>query len=127
MNTYLSVLKQYADFKGRARRREFWTFTLVNVAIGVLLNMLAMVPGLEIISMIVYAVFALALLIPSLAVSFRRMHDTGRSAWWLLISLVPFVGAIVLLVFYLLDSQPGDNKYGPNPKGVGVVAPAAVS
>ncbi|MEF2278572.1 DUF805 domain-containing protein [Deinococcus sp. YIM 134068] len=76
-------------------------------------------------SLVLTVVYGLAVLLPSLAVGVRRLHDTGRPGWWLLIGLVPFVGGIVLLIFYVLDSQPGSNTWGPNPKGVGGTAGAA--
>ena len=72
---------------------------------------------------LVFGVLVLAIVIPSIAVTFRRLHDTDRSAWWILIGLIPFLGALVLLVFTLLDGTPGDNRYGPDPKGVGAPAP----
>ena len=65
-----------------------------------------------------YLIYTLAFLLPSIAVAIRRLHDTGRTGWWLLLALIPLIGAIVLIVFYCLDSQPGENEYGPNPKGV---------
>ena len=118
MEWYMVVIRKYAQFSGRARRREYWTFTLVNLAIYIVGAILAGLLGrLGIIVSGLVTVFSLAVLIPGLAVSFRRMHDIGRSAWWLLIALVPIVGGIVLLVFCAQDSQPGDNQYGPNPKG----------
>ena len=67
---------------------------------------------------VLVSLYALVLLLPSLAVGARRLHDTGRSGWWLLIGLVPLIGSIVLIIFFVLDSQPGDNPYGPNPKGM---------
>lgn len=118
MNTYLEVLKKYADFSGRSRRREYWLFLLINILIGFVIGFMFGVIGFPDIGTIVSVVYSLAILIPGLALSFRRLHDTGRSAWWLLIAFIPVIGAVVLLVFYALDSQPGDNKYGPNPKGV---------
>ncbi len=121
MNYYTDVLKQYAVFSGRTRRKEFWMFTLFNFIIAIVLFGLAAAtsrggqPGG--IFMILYYLYALAVLLPSLGVAVRRLHDTGRSGWWLLIGLVPFVGGIIVLIFYCLDSQPGENKWGPNPKG----------
>ena len=110
MDWYLAVWKKYAVFDGRARRTEYWTFALVNFVIG----LLAYIPiPFLLIPLLVYDIAAL---IPGLAVAVRRLHDTGRSGWWLLIGLVPLAGAIILLVFYLTDSQPGSNQYGPNPK-----------
>lgn len=122
MEWYLKVLRSYAHFEGRARRREYWYFTLINVLIAVAL---ALIDGALDISLL-SPLYTLAVFIPGLAVSVRRLHDTGRSGWWLLLSLVPLVGAIVVLVFMCLDSEPGANQYGPPPKGAVVpTSPAA--
>ncbi len=114
MNWYLGVLKKYAEFSGRARRTEYWMFVLFNLIISAVIGVIdRSVLGSNALGII----YSLAVLIPSLAVSVRRLHDTGRSGWWLLIGLVPILGWIVLLVFAVQDSQPGANQYGPNPKG----------
>lgn len=121
MNWYLSVLRQYAVFKGRARRKEYWFFILFNLIASLLLTVVDFMTGslnAELGMGLLSGLYSLAVLIPSLAVTVRRLHDTGRTGWWLLIGLIPLIGAIVLLVFMLLDSQPGDNPYGANPKGV---------
>lgn len=114
MNWYLEVLKKYAVFSGRARRMEYWMFTLVNIIISVAVMILDYVildtKG------ILYIIYCFAVFIPSLAVLVRRLHDTSRSGWWFFISLVPFIGSIWLLVLTCLDSTPGSNEYGPNPK-----------
>ena len=114
MNWYLGVLKKYAVFGGRARRKEYWMFVLFNVLITLALGIVEgiVLPG----SSVLPGLYSLAVLVPGLAVSVRRLHDTGRTGWWVLISLVPIIGAIVLLVFMVLDSQPGENAFGPNPK-----------
>lgn len=113
MNWYLEVLKKYAVFSGRARRTEYWMFFLFNFIISFVLAFIeGIVGGPGIIGLL----YSLAVLIPGIAVSVRRLHDTNRSGWWLLIGLVPLIGAIVLLVFMVQDSQQGDNHYGPNPK-----------
>jgi uncharacterized membrane protein YhaH (DUF805 family) len=114
MNYYLDVLKKYAVFTGRARRKEYWMFFLFNIIISFVIGFIDGLVGTVGILSIVYA---LGMLLPGLGVSIRRLHDTDRSGWWLFISLVPIVGFIVLLVFLVSDSQPGENKYGPNPKG----------
>ncbi|HEY0721891.1 MAG TPA: DUF805 domain-containing protein [Gammaproteobacteria bacterium] len=115
MNWYMEVLKKYANFSGRSRRTEYWMFTLFNIIISVVLSIVDGVVGtLGILSMLYF----LAILIPSLAVSIRRLHDTNRSGWWLLVGLIPFIGAIVLLVFMVQDSQPSTNQFGDNPKAV---------
>lgn len=133
MNEYLNVVRNhYADFRGRARRREYWMFALINGIVSVILqlpyqmqifsaasNGLDPVPtGLGLVSLVLTALYGLALFLPSLAVTIRRLHDTGRSGWWVLISLIPLLGGVVLLIFLVLDSQPGPNKWGPNPKGM---------
>ena len=113
MNWYIEVLKKYAVFSGRARRKEYWMFVLFYIIFGIILGIIEGIIG---ISGILTGLYCLALLIPSIAVSVRRLHDIGRTGWWVLICLVPIVGSIVLLIFMLLDSQPGDNQYGPFPK-----------
>lgn len=112
MNWYLGVLKKYADFSGRARRKEFWMFALINFVVMIVLSIVDGVIGMPVLG----AIYALGVLIPSIAVGARRMHDTGRSGWWLLLGLIPVIG-LVLIIFFVLDSTPGDNQYGPNPKG----------
>ena len=121
MNWYIGVLKKYLDFSGRAQRMEYWMFTLINVLIMLGLSIVDMVLGLGFLG----TIYALGVFIPSLAVAVRRLHDTNRSGWWLLIGLVPLVGLIVLIVFFVQDSQPGANEYGPNPKGAGAGAAVA--
>ncbi|MGX4690553.1 DUF805 domain-containing protein [Streptomyces sp. JNUCC 63] len=112
MNWYLEVLKKYAVFSGRARRKEYWMFVLFNFIVSIVLLAIGKAIGVEVLS----GLYSLAVLLPGLGVAVRRLHDTGRSGWWILIGLVPLVGFIVLLVFTVSDSQPGDNQYGPNPK-----------
>jgi uncharacterized membrane protein YhaH (DUF805 family) len=119
MNWYLAVLKNYAGFSGRARRTEYWMFFLINFIIVVVLDVISMAIKL---STILGGVYGLLVLIPALAVGVRRLHDTGRSGWWLLIGLIPVVGTIILIVFLATDGQPGDNQYGSNPKQVPAVA-----
>ncbi len=115
MNEYIGCLKNYVGFSGRARRREFWMFVLFNFIATLLTGMIDGVLGT---GGLVNAIYSLAVLLPGFAVFMRRMHDTGRSGWWWLIGIIPFVGFIVLLVFLCQDSQPGENQYGPNPKGL---------
>lgn len=119
MNWYLDVLKKYAVFGGRARRKEYWFFVLFNLIVSVVLSIIDGVigtfsaeSGIGLLS----GVYSLAVLLPAIGVSIRRLHDTNRSGWWLLIGLVPLVGAIVLIVFMVQDSTAGDNQYGANPK-----------
>ena len=119
MNWYLEVLKKYAVFSGRARRKEYWFFVLFNIIISIVLAVIDGVTGSfspEAGMGLLGGIYTLAVLIPGRAVSVRRLHDTERSGWWLLIALVPLIGAIVLLVFMVQDSKPGQNQYGANPK-----------
>ena len=117
---YMQVLKKYAVFSGRARRKEYWFFILWFLIISIGLGIIDAMVGLHIgRAGLLQSLYSLALLIPSLAVAVRRLHDTGRTGWWLLIGLIPVIGAIVLLVFLFLDGQPGQNEYGPSPKAAG--------
>ncbi len=109
-----SVFSQYVGFKGRARRSEYWYFVLFNFLVsfvlsflGNLVEVLKFLPG----------IWSLAVLLPGLAVCVRRLHDIGKTGWLLLLALIPIVGEIILIVWFCKDSQPGDNQYGPNPKG----------
>jgi uncharacterized membrane protein YhaH (DUF805 family) len=106
------VLGKYATFAGRARRSEYWWFCLAYLLVGIL----AVIADAALGTMGLEVILGLAVLIPTLAVSARRLHDVGRSAWWLLIGLIPMVGAIVLLVFACEDSEFGTNRWGPSPK-----------
>jgi len=113
VNWYLAVLKNYAGFSGRARRAEYWMFFLINLIIIVVLELLGSAVRLF---LIVAGIYGLAVLVPSIAVAVRRLHDTGRSGWWVLITLIPFIGSIILLVFLATEGQRTDNQYGPDPK-----------
>jgi uncharacterized membrane protein YhaH (DUF805 family) len=129
MNMMFEPLRKYAQFTGRARRAEYWMFVLLVIIIEVVFSALinatggmpstpgAMPGGLGGAIFAIFGLVMLGLLIPSLAVGFRRLHDTNRSAWWMLIGLTPFLGALVLLVFYVLPGTEGPNKFGPDPKG----------
>ncbi len=119
MNWYLEVLKNYAVFGGRARRKEYWYFTLFNFLAFFALTIIDRVIGSfnsEAGIGLLAGIYSLAILIPAIAVSVRRLHDTNRSGWWLLIELIPVIGAIVLLIFLVQDSQQSENQYGLNPK-----------
>lgn len=114
-----TCFNKYVTFSGRARRSEYWYFYLFNticgfVALGIdmALGTFSWEDGMG----IVYGIYALAVLLPGLAVTFRRLHDTNRSAWWLLIGIIPLLGAIVLLVFLVQDSKPETNRFGASPK-----------
>ncbi len=119
MNWYLEVLKKYAVFSGRARRKEYWYFVLFNTLISIVLGIIDGVTGSFSTKAgmgLLGGIYTLSVIIPGIAVSVRRLHDTGRSGWWLLIVLVPLIGAIVLLVFMVQNSQTDENQYGNNPK-----------
>ncbi|MCW3173971.1 DUF805 domain-containing protein [Shewanella subflava] len=118
MEWYVKVLKQYFVFSGRARRKEYWMFTLFNFIVSFVLSLIDMgigsfdeITGLGALS----GVYTLLVLIPSIAVAVRRLHDTNHSGWWLFIGLIPLLGALFLLVVFCFDSKE-DNEYGPNPK-----------
>jgi uncharacterized membrane protein YhaH (DUF805 family) len=126
MSLMFQPLKKYADFNGRARRSEYWLFTLFLVIVEVVYFVLLGVTGgfspegpngAAMGLMGIFSLFFLAMFIPILAVGIRRLHDTDRSGWWLLISLIPGLGGLVLLIFYLLPGTNGPNKFGPDPKG----------
>lgn len=114
MNWYMKVIKDAVDFNGRSRRKEFWMFQLFNFIISIVLGVISAVVGDT--DLVLSTMYGLMILIPSLSVLVRRLHDTGRSGWWFFIILIPFVGAVVLLVFECLDSEPGVNQYGQCPK-----------
>lgn len=120
MNWYLSVLKKYAVFDGRAQRAEYWYFALVSIIISIVLTMIDgatgsfnAMSGFGLLS----GIYTLAVIIPTIAVGVRRLHDTNRTGWWILLALVPLIGFIVLIVFFVIDSDPSANQYGKNPKG----------
>lgn len=122
MNYFIDCLtKKYACFSGRARRQEYWLFFLFNliasIIIGVIAGVLVRVTNVTAFAFL-GTIYNLAVLIPGFAVFVRRMHDIGKSGWWWLIAFIPLIGIIVLIVFCCLDSQPGENQYGPNPKGL---------
>ena len=121
MDWYLMVWRKYAEFDGRARRTEYWMFTLFNFLAVLALGVVGVV-GLAIskdygaVLFVPVGIYGLAAVIPSLAVGVRRLHDSGKSGWLILIGLIPYVGGVVQIVLMCLDSQPGVNQYGPNPK-----------
>jgi len=123
MKWYFKVLKQYADFSGRARRKEYWMFFLFNMifcvvamildkALGTTFSFSGQTLGYG----VIYLIYILATILPCLAVGVRRLHDIGKSGWNYLLALIPFVGAIILIVWACEDSQPLENKWGENPK-----------
>ena len=114
MNWYISVLKQYAVFSGRARRTEYWMFVLCNVIVMLLLGMVDKLIGGD--NELMSSIYSLAVLLPSLAVAARRLHDTDRSAWWQLLGLIPIIGTLVLIYFMVCNGQQGPNRFGDDPK-----------
>lgn len=130
MDWYLMVWKRFAEFEGRSRRKEYWMFALINIVVALILY----VPGIILLAshnnlggllLIPYGLYCLATIVPGLAVSVRRLHDTGKSGWLLLLGLIPFVGGIIVLVLVCLDGDPGPNIYGPSPKAAGQTAAMA--
>ena len=119
MGWYLEALKKYAVFSGRSRRKEYWYFVLFNLIVSLVLSAIDALLGTFSSSNVglLGGIYGLAVLIPSIAVSVRRLHDIDRTGWWVLIGLVPVIGTIVLLVFAVSDGTPGSNRFGPNPKG----------
>lgn len=112
MHWYVDVLKKYAVFSGRARRQEYWMFFLFNVIISIVLAIIDGAMGSNILGIL----YSLATLLPGLGVTVRRLHDTDRSGWWILIALIPLVGAIILIVFLATEGKSEPNQHGPNPK-----------
>ena len=120
MNWYLAVLKNYVGFSGRARRQEYWMFVLFNFIIMAILYLPFIVTQEPALASL-YGIYALAVFLPSLAVSVRRLHDTGKSGWWYLITFVPLAGPIILLVLMATAGRPGPNEYGSDPKALQAV------
>lgn len=111
MHWYTDVLKKYAQFSGRARRQEFWMFTLFNLIISIALMIIGGIVGFSLLS----TLYSLAVLLPSLAVGVRRLHDTNRSGWFMLLCLIPLIN-LVLIYFLALEGDKQDNAFGPDPK-----------
>ena len=109
------VLENYANFNGRARRAEYWSFALCTGVISTVLSILYQATNAGFFN-ILATLFALAVLVPGLAVAWRRLHDIGKKGSWYFIGLIPIVGWILLIVWFCQDSQPGENEFGPNPK-----------
>jgi len=121
-NWKLVVLQSYAKFDGRAGRGEYWWFVLANIVVYVALSILMQISG---IFSLLFLVYALAVFVPSIAVAIRRLHDTDKSGWLLLLGLIPFVGFIILLVFYIQEGTAGPNKYGTGPEPAAAATTAA--
>lgn len=135
MDLMLQPLRKYADFTGRARRSEYWLFALFVALVQMTTGILSWFVGGDLgddafatpasaVIALLYFGFCLYVFIPSLAVSFRRLHDSGRTAWWLLLFLIPILGHLVLLIFMILDGTPGANRFGDDPKAA---SPAAAT
>lgn len=118
MKWFIGVFKKAFNFSDRSRRTEYWMFTLIAIIISIALTVIDAVVGLELAEGvgILSTLFSLLIIIPGLSLTVRRLHDIGKSGWWVLIALIPLVGAIVLLVFTVKDSEPSSNEYGMNPK-----------
>ncbi|EAS18962.1 conserved hypothetical protein [Flavobacteria bacterium BBFL7] len=125
MDAVKAVFNNYTDFSGRARRSEYWYWQLFNFIVFLILYVPMIIgaatenEAIAIPFAILFLLYALATIIPSLAVIVRRLHDTGRSGWFYFISMIPFVGTIILLIWLIEDSKHGANQWGPNPKGIG--------
>lgn len=118
MDWYFKVLRNYIGFRGRARRKEYWMFILVNLVLTGVLSILDKMLGLKIAADegMLTTIYGLLIMLPSWAVQFRRLHDTDRSAWWLLLVLIPIIGWIVILIFNCQNGTPGENRFGSDPK-----------
>ncbi len=118
MNYFVMALKKYAVFSGRSRRAEYWYFILFSTIITFIVTFIdiAVSTGTGLDIQLLGTLYGLAVVLPSLGVLVRRLHDTGRSGWYVFISIIPVIGMIVLLVWLATDSQSGMNQYGPNPK-----------
>ena len=114
MEYYIGAFKNYANFNGRARRKEYWMFVLFNVIVAFVIGIIAGIIHFSWLS----TLYSLAVLCPSLALCFRRLRDIGKSGVWILVSLIPLVGWIWMLILLCKDSDPGANQYGENPKGM---------
>ena len=115
MNFFIEALQKYADFSGRATRQQYWMFMLFYILIYIGLSLIETAfgsSGIGILSLL----FTLGLLVPSIAILARRLHDIGKSGWWMLLALIPLVGAIIVLVFTILDSEKESNQYGESTK-----------
>jgi len=119
MNWYIKVWKNALNFNGRAQRSEYWFFYLFNIIISFCLGFVDGVAGLQVMESIgiLSTLYSFAVIIPAIACGVRRLHDIGKSGWMMFIALIPCIGGLLLLFWFVQDSQPGNNQYGPNPKG----------
>ena len=118
MEWFIAALQKYADFTGRARRMEYWMFMLFSSLCGMAVFAISAFTAARgaVVTSVLPLLYSVGLILPTLAVTVRRLHDTGRSGWWYFIGLVPIIGAIVLFVWMCTGGTPGDIQYGPNPK-----------
>ena len=119
MTAVRTCVSKYADFGGRARRSEYWYFALFSLLVGIVTSIVDAIVGTDYGAGnggLINTLVSLALLLPSLAVGVRRLHDTSRSGWWILIGIIPIIGWILLIVWFCTDSKPGENQFGPHPK-----------
>ncbi|AFJ45577.1 DUF805 domain-containing protein [Shimwellia blattae] len=118
MDWYLKVIRNYLGFSGRARRKEYWMFILVNLILSAVLGIIDNITGMKISGdqPLLTTLYGLFIFLPYWAVLFRRLHDTDRSAWWLLLLIIPVVGWLIIFVFSCQAGTSGDNRYGPSPK-----------
>ncbi len=112
MNWFIDYIKKYADFSGRAHRTEYWMYILFYIIFLIIVTTIDVLTGVG----VLYFIYSLALLVPSITVGAIRLHDINRSGWWQLIMLVPLIGVIVLIIFFATDSEGGENRFGPSPK-----------
>lgn len=125
MQYYINVIKNYATFNGRARRKEYWMFVLFNMIFSIIASLIDRVAGLNIMIAgvpmgIISSIYSLFILLPSLSVIVRRLHDTNRAGGWIFIGLIPLIGWIVLLVFYCTAGTNGSNRFGEDPKKLNI-------
>jgi len=124
---YLNIItKQFSDFKGRARRKEYWMYSLFQVLIGFSLYLISFIFFTNVLdysnekglysSLLLFALFLMLHFIPNIAIAVRRLHDTGKSGWWYLLSLIPYIGPFILFILLVLESSEEENQWGVNPK-----------
>ena len=137
MDWMLMPLRRYAEFSGRSRRKEYWMFALLNFLIAAFVGLVTLVMAVSVSSesammlvvtpvLILWFLLSLALIVPGVAVTIRRLHDTDRSGWTILLALIPLIGPIILLVFYCTPGTPGPTRFGPDPKAGGLGNPVMV-
>ena len=121
MKWFNIAMKKYLDFEGRARRQEYWMFTLFNWLYSIALTAIAFfllgLTGSEVFFGLP-VLYSLAIFIPSISITFRRLHDINKSAAWILLCLIPLIGALWLLILFVIEGDHGENQYGPDPKAI---------